>query len=174
MSLCTFTGKTEVHAPVERVFQFFMDTNQVFQLSPPRLRFQILQRTSRRLAQGVSLDGRLRIFRIPVRLKILVSSFSVNRHVACLWRQGLFSSWEHDLYFEAVPGGRTRVTHCVLYRPPLGFIGKFLDRVWFRGWLRRTFNHQEKALRALMEAPPPPDPHALPAPFVALRPPTRP
>ncbi len=146
MPLCTFTEKTEIQAPVEKVFQLLADTDQFCRSLPPSLRAKIVQRTSRTLGPGCRLEIQLRIFGMAMHHTLQVRSFNPGRHIACIWPRGAIPSWEHDIYFESLPNGRTRVIHCILYRTPWWMLGPLLDRIWLHRFLHRIVRHQNHFL----------------------------
>ncbi|MFZ4694980.1 MAG: SRPBCC family protein [Verrucomicrobiia bacterium] len=138
MGLSAVTEKIEIGAPVDKVFQFVTDTDQISRILPPALRATVLRRNARRLGPGVSLEVALRPLGFAFRAEVSVTAWRLNRHLAYAWRSGPFHPWEHDLYFESLSRTHCRVTHCLIYRPPLGLLGLVLDRVWFRHALRRS------------------------------------
>ena len=145
MSLCSFTEKVELNAPIEKVFQYLSDTEQ-FERVYPSLQPKVIRRTSRHLNQGASTDLQLNLFGIPTSWKIYTHSFNTNRHIACIWHSKLVSTWEHDYYFESIANNQTRLTECVLYRLPFGVFGTFLNRLFVRSYLQRIFKRRRKIL----------------------------
>ncbi len=151
MSLRNFSGQIELNAPVEKVFHYCTDTDQMAQLLPPGLCFKILQRSTRHLSQGVTLEFEVRLFKIPFRRKLHVHSFSQGRHIAYVAQSSSFFACERDYYFESLPNNQTRVTDCVLYRLPLGPVGLLLDRLWVRPLLQRAFEHRRAVLQSIFQ-----------------------
>ncbi len=155
MSLCSYTEKIVLHGPVDKVFHYFTDTDQIAGVLPPSLNLQIIHRTSRHLTQGSSIHFQARILGIPVEWKSYVHSFSPKRHIAYMWQRSFLRSWEHDYYFEALAPNQTRITECVLYHLPMGFLGKWINRLFFRPWIHRIFTHRTKALQEHFSNAPP-------------------
>ena len=151
MSLRSFSGQIELNAPIEKVFHYCADTDQMAKLLPPSLCFKILQRSTRHLSQGVTLEFEVRLFKIPFRRKLHVHSFSQGRHIACVGQPSSFFTCERDYYFESLPNNQTRVTDCVLYRLPLGPVGLLLDRLWVRSLFQRAFEHHRAVLQSIFQ-----------------------
>jgi len=146
MSLCSFTEKFELNAPIDRVFCHFTDTEKMGGFFPPSLRMRVVRRTARQLSHGNSIDFEVRLFCFPLRWKSYVHSFNPNRHIAYIMQGGLLDSWEHDQYFESISGNQTRITECLLYHPPMGVIGKLANRLWIGPCLRRLFSFRHTGL----------------------------
>jgi ligand-binding SRPBCC domain-containing protein len=154
MSLCSLIEKIQLNAPVEKVFEFFTDTDQLAACFPPSLGLQITFRTSRHLNQGTSIHFRAKILGIPVQWKSYIHSFSTNRHIAYIWQRGLLTSWEHDYYFESLPNNQTRVTECMLYKVQCGIFGKFANQVFIRPYLNRVLAYRRECLQRLLQETP--------------------
>ena len=153
MSLHNFTEKIELNALAGEVFQYFTDTEQIGRNFPYPFKAQIFNRTPRYFKQGFSLECGTRFLGIPIKWKLYVYSFSANRHISFLWQRSLFFiSWEYNCYFETMANNQTRVTECVLYRLPLGIIGKFMNQIWVRPCLQRIFTRRRAALLATFQA----------------------
>ena len=146
MPLCSLTEKFELPAPVEKVFHRFTNTEEIIRSIPPFLRFRINRRSALRLNQGFCVEFQIRICYLPVRCKSYVQSFSINRHFTCVLQNGWLNSWEYDCYFEPLPGNRTRVTECVLYRLPWGWVGNLANRWLIRPCLHRIYTHHRTHL----------------------------
>jgi ligand-binding SRPBCC domain-containing protein len=149
MWLQSLTEKLELNGPIDKVFHYFTDTEQIAKNLPPSTKLQILQRTSKHLSQGVTIDFCAKLLGFPIHWRSYVHSFSVNRHIAYMWQKNrFFTSWEHDYYFEPISNNKTRVTECIIYRLPCGPLGLVVDRLVIRPFLLRTFAYRRKALIA--------------------------
>jgi ligand-binding SRPBCC domain-containing protein len=147
MSLRKITDKIEIHAPVDKVFEYFTDTDQLAKHFPAPFKLEILDRTSRHLTQSSSIAFCVRALGIPFKWKSYVHSLSTKRHIAYSWQRNLFFPvWEHDYYFENLPANKTRITECVLYRLPFGFLGVITDFLFIRPMIKYIFNFRRKVL----------------------------
>src|SRR3989338_6149653 len=152
MSLHIFTKRLELHEPIERVFQHFTDTDQMACSFPPSLKLQILQRTSRHMNQGSTIEFQAYLWRIPFRWKFYVHSFSINQQIAYLSDSSRFVSWEYDCYFESLSSNQTRITGCILYRFSFGFLGNLLNRICIHPLLERMFTYHHTSLLSIFQA----------------------
>jgi ligand-binding SRPBCC domain-containing protein len=145
MGLCVFSEKTDLGAPVEKVFKLLTDTDFLQTLFPPNIALKVSKRTCRFLGTGSSLCFQARFLGLPFRWVSYVNSFSINRHFSYIWQKAPLECWEHDFYFENLPGG-TRVTECILYRFPAGLIGTWFNNLFFKGYLKRVYRLRNERL----------------------------
>ncbi|MHC4941360.1 MAG: SRPBCC family protein [Planctomycetota bacterium] len=105
--------------PIEEVFAFFADADNLNQLTPPWLRFRILSPLPITMQKGARIEYRLRIHGAPVYWRTEISEWKPP-HLFVDWQvRGPYRSWVHTHRFETVEGG-TRVTDEVRYRVPGG------------------------------------------------------
>jgi ligand-binding SRPBCC domain-containing protein len=150
MLLCSLTEKLELDAPIEKVFQFFLDTEQIPRVLPPGTALKILRRSARHLSQGATVDFEARVFGAPFRYKMHVHSLSSKRHMTCVSHRNSWISWEHNFYFESMSGGQTRVSECLLYWVPMGPFGIFLNRWIVDPYLKKTMDYRREALHRVL------------------------
>jgi ligand-binding SRPBCC domain-containing protein len=145
MGLCVFSKKIDFGSPIEKVFKSLTDTDFLLALFPRNLGLKLQKRTGRYLGTGCSLYLEARFFGFPLRWVSYVNSFSANRHFSYVWQKSPLQCWEHDFYFEPIPGG-TRVTECILYRFPGGKFGKWFDGFYFQKYLKRLYRQRDERL----------------------------
>jgi ligand-binding SRPBCC domain-containing protein len=145
MGLCVFSEKIDFGSPVERVFKSFTDTDFLLSLFPSNLGFKLQKRSGRYLGTGCSLSFQARFLGVPLRWVSYVNSYSINRHFSYIWQKSVLPCWEHDFYFETIPGG-ARVTECILYRFPAGTAGTWFDHLFFQRYLRRIYRGRNEKL----------------------------
>ncbi len=145
MGLCVFSEKIDFGSPVEKVFKSLTDTDFFLSLFPSHLGFKLQKRSGRYLGSGCSLSLQARFFGFPLQWVSYVNSYSVNRHFSYIWQKSVLPCWEHDFYFESIPGG-TRVTECILYRFPAGSAGMWFNQFFFRSYLRRIYRARNEML----------------------------
>ena len=149
MGLCVYSEKIDFGSPVEKVFKSLTDTDFLLSLFPTSLGFKLQKRSGRYLGTGCSLSFEARFLGLTLRWISYVNSFSANRHFSYIWQKSVLPCWEHDFYFEPIPGG-TRVTECILYRFPARGFGTCFNVLFFRRFLRQIYrNRNEKLFREL-------------------------
>ncbi len=56
---------------------------------------------------------------------------------------GAFKRFDHDHFFESVPGGRTVMKDIFDYTSPLGPLGHLADALFLKKYMRRLFEEQK-------------------------------
>jgi ligand-binding SRPBCC domain-containing protein len=144
MSLCSLTDKLDIPAPVDKVFLYFTDTEQIIRSFPPSMKLEMIRRTAKHVSQGSALEVHARILFMSTRWKSQVHSFSPRRHITCIWQRNAYTSIEQDFYFETIGGNQTRITQCLLYRMPFGKLGNLINSILVEPYLRRIIQHGRK------------------------------
>ncbi|MBV9463210.1 MAG: hypothetical protein JO317_03180 [Verrucomicrobiae bacterium] len=152
MGICVFSERSHFGSPAEKTFKSFIDTELLLKVFPASLDMRLAKKAGRFLASGVSLTLEAKFFGMAVSWVAYVNSFSVNRHFSYVWQKGPAQCWEHDFYFENLPGGGTRVTECVLYRLPAAQLGEWFNRIYFQKYLARTFAYRNQLLTQELSA----------------------
>lgn len=151
MSLYSLVEKLEFDTPVGEVFKFFTDTDQISVMLTPSIPLKIKRRSTRHIQQGGFFEIEARFLGIPYLFHSHVLSMNRNRHIAHRWRGDWKTAWEQDDYFESISHRRTRVTTCVLYSFPLGFMGRILQFLFLRPLLKYFLRRRRAALCAAFQ-----------------------
>lgn len=126
-----------IHRPVEGVFPFFAEAENLERLTPPWLHFQILTERPIFMGSGTRIAYRLRLLGLPLRWETLISRWDPPRAFVDEQAKGPYALWIHTHTFKAVEGGTLMEDH-VQYRLPFGLVGELAHPV-VRRWLRRIF-----------------------------------
>lgn len=133
-----------VPTPLEQTFDFFADPRNLEAITPPWLRFRILDAPDR-LRRGSLLRYSLRLFRIPIRWTTEITAWDPPHGFTDTQLRGPYRLWVHEHRLEDVGTG-TRVTDRVRYRVPLGPAGRAANRLLVRAWLDEIFDYRARRL----------------------------
>ena len=133
-----------VNAPPEEAFAFFADPRNLEAITPPWLRFRIVE-APERLERGARLRYRLSLFGLPIRWRTEIVEWTPPRGFVDRQRRGPFLLWEHAHRLRAVDGG-TEIYDHVRYRLFLGPLGDVIRRVLVRGWVEGIFDYRAEAV----------------------------
>ena len=138
--------ETEIWLPArrERVFQFFGNPANLERLTPDWLRFQI-KKAPATIAEGVLLDYKLRIHRLPVQWQSQITAWHPPYGFVDRQTKGPYRLWIHEHRFHERDGG-TVVEDFVQYAVPGGTI---VQRFLVAPDLRRIFKYRQQVLREL-------------------------
>jgi len=98
-----------VPVPIEEAFAFFSDARNLEQITPPWLRFRIVEAPDE-LAGGARLRYRLTLFGIPISWRTEIVEWSPPRAFTDVQRRGPFLLWEHTTASRPSTAGRRSTT----------------------------------------------------------------
>ena len=141
-----------VPVPIEQAFAFFSDAHNLELITPPWLRFRIVEAPSD-VGRGSLLRYRLSLFGIPIRWRTEIVEWSPPRGFVDVQRRGPFLAWEHSHRLTSVEGG-TEIYDHVRYRLYFGPLGAFVRRVLVRRWVEGIFDYRAATVGGVISAEP--------------------
>jgi ligand-binding SRPBCC domain-containing protein len=161
-----------VSVPIERVFLFFANPNNLPRIMPPETRTEL---AALRLAPPPNPVGQPAVpnrdslagvgseivtsFRpltfLPFRTRwiALITGFEWNHHFADIQQKGPFKRFKHRHEFSAeTRDGTSGTTVCdvIEYDPGLGVLGDLAQRLFIAPSLKQTFEYRQKMLEKLL------------------------
>ena len=141
-----------VPVPVEEAFAFFSDARNLELITPPWLRFRIVEAPDV-LGVGARLRYRLRLYGIPIRWRTEIVEWQPPRGFTDVQRRGPFRVWEHSHRLTPVESG-TEIYDNVRYRIFFGPLGSLVRRLLVRGWVEGIFDYRAEAVVGQLTAAP--------------------
>jgi ligand-binding SRPBCC domain-containing protein len=135
------------------VFEFFANPSNLESITPPRLRFRILNMPAAGMGRGARIEYRLSLRGIPFRWKTVISAWEPGVLFADEALRSPFRSWFHLHEFDEVEDG-TRIRDTVWYRLPLHPLGEVAHR-WVAKELDAIFDFRQQMISTLFELPMP-------------------
>ena len=119
MSVKFYTLRREqwIPRPIEEVFPFFADADNLEVITPPWLGFRMLSMDSRSISEGTEIRYRLRWHGIPIRWRTEIRQWDAPYRFVDVQRSGPYKLWHHTHRFEE-HGGHTRMIDVVKYTLP--------------------------------------------------------
>ncbi len=145
-------ARTELAAPLERVFRFFAAAENLQLLTPPAMSFVIQTPRPIAMAPKAVIDYRLRILGVPARWRTVIETWTPPQvgddgaHFVDAQHRGPYRAWWHEHRFRR-DGDRTVMEDVVFYAPPFGVIGALANRLVVAGQLRRIFGYRAAMIR---------------------------
>ena len=139
-----------VERPIEEVFDFFSDPRNLEQITPPWLRFRVLDDAAEPLREGSELRYRLKVRGFPLSWRSLISRWDPPHCFVDEQLQGPYSRWVHTHSFEG-RGEGTVVRDSVEYAVPGGSL---VDRLFVRPDLERIFDYRVQSFWSLLAPAP--------------------
>lgn len=141
----TLEKTTFIDAPIERVFGFFSDPQNLAKITPPSLGFQILDAPKRALRAGDRIEYRIRVMGVPLTWVTKITSWTEGKGFSDSQEKGPYKTWHHWHEFEAKNGG-VEMKDRVEYELPFGFLGALVGGWLVRRQLRAIFDFREKTI----------------------------
>lgn len=142
-----------VARPLERVFPFFEQPENLALITPPSLGFRLLTPGPVRMEKGRVIDYTIRVLGLPTRWKTLISTYDPPWCFVDEQISGPYSFWHHTHRFEQRHGG-TLLYDEVRYALPLvlmGPAGELVHTVYLRPTLERIFDYRRQVFASLFE-----------------------
>lgn len=134
--------ETWLPRPLGEVFDFFKKAENLQQLTPPWLDFQILTPLPVEMKQGALIDYRLKLYGVPLLWRTEISLWEPPFRFVDAQLQGPYRKWVHTHTFEAVNGG-TRMRDRVEYRLPGGVLAPLAHRLFVKRNVETIFRFRE-------------------------------
>jgi ligand-binding SRPBCC domain-containing protein len=136
---------TTLPLPLEEVFQFFGNAENLERITPTELGFHILTPTPIEMKPGTLIDYRLRLFGFPFTWRTLISAWEPPYKFVDEQLKGPYKKWVHTHTFEEVDG-QTIIRDHVDYELPLAPLGNIgLPLVKYQ--VGRIFAFREEAIK---------------------------
>lgn len=144
-----YSLKKEIWLPrgLEEVFFFFADAHNLERLTPPWLRFEVLEPAPLELTAGTLIDYRLRLRGIPIRWQSEISVWEPPHRFVDEQRRGPYRFWIHEHTFTSRDGG-TLVGDAVEYDL---FCGPLINRFFVRRDLEKIFAYRHRVLESVFQ-----------------------
>lgn len=139
------TTEMFVPLPIEHVFDFFADANQLEHITPPWLGFQILTPAPIELQQGALLDYKLKLHGLPIKWRTEICHWEPPTSFIDQQLRGPYKRWYHKHVFEPTDGG-TKVYDDVHYIVPLGGL---VNRLFVQRELKKIFSYRQEQLQKI-------------------------
>jgi ligand-binding SRPBCC domain-containing protein len=123
-TVSTLSKSQWIARPPHEVFPFFADASNLESITPPWLKFKILN-PGVRVCRGAFIEYRLHLHGIPLRWRSEIIEWDPPYRFVDVQRRGPYSLWIHEHRFEPHDGG-TLVQDTVQYAAPGGTLLRVL------------------------------------------------
>jgi hypothetical protein len=135
-----------VPVDVDEAFAFFADPSNLEAITPPWLRFRILE-APRTLERGSLLVYQLRLLGVPIRWRTEFAEWRPPVGFTEVQLAGPHRRWEHTHRLRRVDGG-TEICDHIVYRLPYEPLAGVLAPVTVRPWLTAIFDYRARQTEA--------------------------
>ena len=137
--------------PRAEVFAFFSKAENLEQITPDFLKFQIISPLPIEMKAGALIDYKLSFHGIPLRWRTRIAAFEPVSTFTDTQLSGPYRRWIHRHDFEDVPGGTQMHDH-VQYELPFGPIGDIVRFLFVRRSVEQIFDHRNQTISRIFAA----------------------
>lgn len=130
-----------VPRPIDEVFAFFSDAQNLELLTPPHLKFKVLGSSTHPLQAGTRIDYKLQLHGIPFRWQSLIGEWNPVTDFSDTQMRGPYKKWHHTHTF-IEQGGGTLIRDHALYRLPFGVPGDAVAYNFVKNDLEKIFGYR--------------------------------
>jgi ligand-binding SRPBCC domain-containing protein len=138
-----------VPVDVEKAFAFFADARNLETITPPWLRFRILE-APRTLGRGSLLVYRLQLFGLPLCWRTEIVEWRPPFGFKDVQLAGPYRRWEHSHRLRPVDGG-TEIYDHVVYRLPYEPLAGLVAQATVRRRLTAIFDYRARQTDARLQ-----------------------
>lgn len=142
-----------VPAPLDEVFRFFGQPENLARITPGWMGFEILTPTPVPMREGAIIDYRVKLGPMPTRWRSIITTFDPPHRFVDEQLLGPYSYWHHTHEFEAAPDG-TVIRDRVLYLMPFGPLGRLARFLVVRRQLEAIFAHRREVIEEVFPSRP--------------------
>ena len=144
----TYTLKREqlIRKPLEEVFSFFENTENLARITPSNLGFKILTPLPIHMKTGTLIDYTINIFGIGVHWRTLISDYNPPHNFTDEQLKGPYTFWHHRHEFISSSDG-TLIRDTVAYALPFGMLGRLVHALLVKRQLRQIFDFRTSAIK---------------------------
>lgn len=136
--------KQWVPHPLQQLFDFFSVAENLEQLTPPFLRFQIISAPPR-LEAGVLIEYKLRVHGFPIRWLTTIEQWDPPHSFVDVQTRGPYKLWRHTHRFWSESGG-TWIEDAVRYSLPFGPLGQLVHGLVVKHDVEAIFRYREQKI----------------------------
>jgi len=95
----------QIDAPLDKVFDFFSKPENLSEITPAKLGFNILTPSPIKMEKGTLIDYTIKLMGIPLRWRSLITDYDPPKKFVDEQLKGPYSYWHHTHTFKAVDKG---------------------------------------------------------------------
>ena len=141
----------DINAPIQTCFDLARDA--AFHVESTRESGEIIVAGKKsglfELSDEVTFEGRH--FGVRQRLSATIVEMNAPHSFTDEMTRGVFAELRHVHQFETLPNGQTRMTDVLVWRSPLGILGKVADKLAIEAHLRRFLKRRGRRIKARAE-----------------------
>jgi len=143
--------KQLIRKPIDAVFPFFEDAENLSKITPSNLDFKIMTPLPIDMKAGTLIDYTIKVFGIRVHWRTLISDYNPPHYFTDEQLKGPYSFWHHRHEFLSIAEG-TLIRDTVTYALPFGVIGRVAHALFVKRQLQKIFDFRTSAINTVFGA----------------------
>ena len=150
MSMHKYSTQQFLPISIGEAWDFFSSPKNLALITPPELDFKILSKTEKAgIFEGQQIDYTVKpLFGIPLKWKTEIGKTSLHSFFKDKQLKGPYKVWEHTHIFSVQDNG-VLMKDEIIYKLPLGFVGKWMNKLFVRKKIEDIFEYRRKTLNKL-------------------------
>ena len=146
----TLRREQRLPRPIDEVFSLFGDARNLEAITPPLLRFRVMETEPIGMGPGALIRYRLRVRRVPVGWLTVIREWDPPRRFVDEQLRGPYTLWHHTHTFEALDDATTLMRDEVRYALPFGLVGELARRLFVGRDVEAIFDYRAKRIVELL------------------------
>jgi hypothetical protein len=146
MKIHTHTANLTLPLPIEQVFEFFADAQNLERITPPFLKFRIVSPLPIEMRRGARIRYQLRLHGIPIGWESEITAWEPPHRFIDEQLSGPYRKWHHEHRFTRTVAGTDvadRVDYAVLG-------GTIVNSLFVEPDMRKIFAYRTQRLNELL------------------------
>jgi ligand-binding SRPBCC domain-containing protein len=148
--MVTYSREIDIKAPIEKVFHFHDNTDNLLKISPPDAGVSILEASEPGLGQKVVLSIK-QLGIITLEWEVEITEYDPPHRMTDEQKRGPFGSWKQSREFQAIDQQTTRLIDKIEYTLPLHALAQLLVGGLVRKKITDMFEYRQKTLKEILE-----------------------
>lgn len=129
----------------KELFPYFSVETNLEELTPPALKFKVVNKTTEKVHEGTELSYKLKIRGIPLDWTSKIISWNPVHGFSDTQVQGPYKKWHHEHVFQDLGEG-CLMRDIITYQLPAGWLGEMLGSKWVKADLKKIFDYRRKVI----------------------------
>ena len=143
--------QTRINAPIEKVFDLSRDIDFHLISAKKTNETVVGGRISGLMQLGESVTWRAKHLGIYQTLKVKITEFDYPKYFVDEMEKGAFDKMRHKHIFED-DNGSTIMIDIFEFQSPLGFVGKFFNKIYLRNYMTKFLLERNSELKKIAES----------------------
>jgi ligand-binding SRPBCC domain-containing protein len=147
----TFERSITIDAPIEKVFHFHDDSQNLLRITPPDTKVELLSATPAGKGQRVVLQT-VQFGFFKSKWEVEITEYEPPVKIVDVQRKGPFGKWIQTRHFKKISETQTEMTDHVEYELPAEHLTNFFAGRFVQHEIEKMFRHRQSKTKELLEA----------------------